>query len=100
MAEFNLIHPFPGTNVRRWNYGVIAGGGVEFMFSELVGGLVELSISPDISQQYFQNSFTYTSNINGQQLRTIGERRIRNISIELSVGFRFLRIVEYIDDVF
>ena len=43
LAEFNLIHPFPGTNVRRWNYGVIAGGGVEFMFSELVGGLVAVS---------------------------------------------------------
>ena len=100
LVEFNLIHPFPGSNVRRWNYGITAGGGYEFMFSELVGGLVELSISPDLSQQYFQNAFTYTSNINGQSQRTIGERRIRNISIELSVGFRFLRIVEYIDDVF
>ena len=86
--------------MRRWNYGIIAGGGIEFMFSELVGGLVELTINPDLSQQYFQNAFTYNSNINGQQQRTIGERRIRNVSIELSVGFRFLRIVEYVDDVF
>lgn len=100
LVEFNLIHPFPGSNVRRWNYGIIAGGGVEFMFSELVGGLVELSISPDLSQQYFQNAFTYTSNINGQSQRTIGERRIRNISLELSVGFRFLAVVEYVDEVF
>ena len=100
LFEFNLIHPLPGSNVRKWNYGIIAGGGYEFMFSELVGGLVELSISPDLSQQYFQNAFTYTSNINGQSQRTIGERRIRNISIELSVGFRFLAIVEYVDKVF
>lgn len=99
-VEFNLIHPFPGSNVRRWNYGIIAGGGYEFMFSELIGGLVELSISPDLSQQYFQNAFTYNSNINGQTQRTIGERRIRNISIELSVGFRFLAIVEYVDEIF
>jgi len=100
LVEFNLIHPFPGTNVRRWNYGITAGAGVEFMFAELVGGLVEFKISPDLSQQYFQPAFSYTSNINGQQVRTIGERRIRNVSLELSVGFRFLRIVEYVDSIY
>lgn len=100
-AEFNLNHPFPGTNVRRWNYGISAGAGIEFMFSELVGGTVELKISPDISQQYFQQAFSFNSTLNGQQqVRTISERRIRNVSLELSIGFRFLRIVEYVNSVY
>lgn len=101
LVEFNLIHPFPGSNVRRINYGIIAGGGLDFMFSELVGGMIELTISPDFSQQYFQPAFTYNSNLNGgQTARTIGERKINNVSIELSIGIRLLRIVEYIDQVY
>lgn len=34
--------------------GLTVGGGVEIMFSELVGGCIELSISPDLSKQYNQ----------------------------------------------
>jgi len=98
-VQFNLIHPFPGSNVRRINYGILAGAGIDFMFSELVGGVVEVSISPDFSQQYFSNAFTYNDPITQRQ-RSIGERRIKNLSIELSVGLRLLRIVEYVDKVF
>ena len=98
---FNLIHPFPGSNVRKINYGVIAGGGIDFMFSELVGGMIELSISPDLSQQYFSPAFPYTQYINGSQRESvIPERKINNVSIELSLGIRLLRIVEYIDQVY
>ena len=100
IASFNLIHPFPGSNVRRWNYGIIAGAGIDFMFSELVGALVELTISPDFSQQYFSPPFTFNSPFNGGQTISVQERSINNISIELSVGFRFLRIVEYVNHVY
>jgi hypothetical protein len=29
--------------------------------------------------------------------RTINERRIRNMVFEVTLGFRFLRLVEYVD---
>ncbi len=80
--------------VRPFNYGLTGGAGIEFMFSELVGGIIELNLAPDISFQYLQPAIIDPL---GSPLDAIGERRIRNFSIELSVGFRFLRIVEYID---
>ncbi len=97
-ARFNSIHPFPGTAVRKINYGVIVGGGLEFMFSELVGGLLELSVSPDFSNQYMFGSVPF-SDLNGNQQFT-GEREIKNISIELSLGIRLLRIVEYVNKIY
>lgn len=83
--------------VREFNYGLMGGAGVEFMFSELVGGIVELNFAPDISFQYRQAAIPGTVTGPGGNQISIGERRIRNFSIELTVGFRFLRIIEYID---
>ncbi len=91
----NLIHPFDELT-RHWQYGIIAGGGIEFMFADLVGGMIELSISPDLSQQYFQAETPYNDPFTGNP-RTLSAREIRNVSIELSIGLRFLRIVEYVD---
>jgi len=99
LALFNLIHPFPGSGVRRINYGIIAGGGLDFMFSELVGGMIELTINPDFSSQYKSPSFQYTD-INTSTPRNIAERDIKNVSIELSIGIRLLRIVEYVDQIY
>ncbi len=99
LERFNLIHPFPGSNVRKINYGIIVGAGLDFMFSELVGGMLEISISPDFSQQYFSQAFAYVDPITSQD-RNISERRIKNLSIELSLGIRLLRIVEYVDNIF
>ena len=83
--------------VRPFNYGLTGGAGIEFMLSELIGGIVELNLSPDISFQYRQPAIPGTVTSAGGNQISIGERRIRNFSIELTVGFRFLRIVEYID---
>ena len=94
----NLIHPFDELT-RHWNYGVIAGGGIEFMFADLVGCLLEVNISPDLSQQYFQAETPYNDPFTGNQ-RVLGAREIRNVSLELSLGLRFLRIVEYVDFVY
>lgn len=82
--------------VRPFNYGITGGAGLEFMFSELVGGIVELNLAPDISFQYRQPALGSVTGPNGTPI-ILGERRIRNFSVELTVGFRFLRIVEYID---
>ncbi len=89
---------FPSDDfVRRVNYGVTLGGGLEMNLSEFVGALVEFTVNPDFSFQYKQpqinnvyNPYTMTNN-------TIGERSIRNITFEVTVGFRFLRKVIYVD---
>jgi len=99
LAQFNLIHPFPGTAVRKINYGISAGGGIDFMFSELVGGLIELTVNPDFSNQYMSPAFQYNDISNGN-VRTIQERNIKNITVELSIGIRLLRIVEYVNQIY
>lgn len=83
--------------VRRFNYGFLAGGGLNFPFSEYVEGIIEFTVNPDFSLQYQQPSIANVRNpINGQNT-TIQERKIRNLTFELTVGARFLRKVEYID---
>ena len=84
--------------VRKFNYGVSVGGGLEFPFSELVGAIVDLTINPDVSFQYRQPPLpNVTSPFNPSQTINIPERKIVNVTVELHVGFRFLRKVEYID---
>lgn len=83
--------------VRRFNYGFLAGGGLNFPFSEYVEGIIEFTVNPDFSLQYQQPSIDNVRNpINGQNT-TIQERKIRNLTFELTVGARFLRKIEYID---
>lgn len=100
--EANLIYPFyPDDSkelLRRINYGAILGGGIELPLLDLVSTIIEFSINPDFSFQYqqpaatvFVNNEFFTGNVN------IPQRRIRNLTFELTVGFRFLNRVEYID---
>ena len=83
--------------VRDINYGVTLGGGFEFALSELVGAIIEFTINPDFSFQYRQPSIPNVYNPYTGTERSIGERTIRNVTFEATVGFRFLRRVEYID---
>lgn len=83
--------------VRKWNYGMIAGGGIEFHLADLYGILIELTVNPDFSNQYNQPPLEGTRNPFTGNIQTIQERTIKNTTIELSVGFRFVRKVEYID---
>ena len=81
--------------VNKFNYGFVVGGGYEFNFSELYGGFVEFTISPDVSKQYDQPRIpNVISPYNGNTI-TISERQIRNLSLEITFGMRFLRKVEY-----
>lgn len=83
--------------VRKFNYGVTVGGGWEFEFSELIGGLIELTVNPDLSNQYEQQAIPNVINpFNGQQI-TLPERKVRNLTFEIKFGLRFMRKVEYID---
>lgn len=93
------VYPVEGA-VRKVNYGATLGGGLQFPFTEFVSGIVELTISPDFSDQYRQPNFSANSirnNSSGSSLQNFPERKIRNLVFEVSVGFRFLHKIEYID---
>lgn len=80
----------------RWTVGVSVGGGLEFPFSELVGGQLALSVHPDFLYQYDQPSIPNVIDpLNPGQNTTLQARRIRNITIEISLGLRLLRKVVY-----
>ncbi len=88
-------------NIRPWNFGPLVVAGLQFNYSELVGGFLEFNISPDLSRQYFQapvNNVPIFDPFTGNIVPgTVPEQNIRNVSIELTFGFRFLRKIEYID---
>lgn len=84
--------------VQRWVGGLSVGGGVEYDLRELVGVQVEFSVHPDITLQYRQPAVGNVIDPNNPgQTITIPERRIRNLSLELTVGLRLLRKVIYED---
>jgi hypothetical protein len=85
--------------VNKFVYGLTLGGGYEFPFSELTGGFVEFSVHPDIGRQYFQPALqvNFRDPFSGQTITSIPEQSIRNLSFEVTIGFRFLRKIEYID---
>lgn len=78
-------------------YGISVGGGIEFPFSELVMGVIELSVHPDLVPQYEQPELQNVTNPITGNPGTIPERTIRNTTLELSFGVRLLRKVEYVD---
>jgi hypothetical protein len=91
---------YPSDNwVQRFNYGATVGGGFEFPFSELIGGVLEFTVNPDLSRQYWQPALGNIPNPQGPGLPPINvaERKITNITFEVTLGLRFLRIIEYID---
>lgn len=96
--EYNGGLYYPDNNfVRKWNYGVTLGGGIEFAFGELVGGLLEVTLNPDFSYQYKQPNIPNVRDPYTGQNRTIPERTIRNVTFEITAGFRLLHKVEYVD---
>lgn len=92
----NLYYPI-NEFVRKFNYGVTAGGGFEMVMSELSNVFAEFSIQPDLSFQYEQQPLYNIIDPWTSQPVNLGLRQVRNLSIELKVGVKFLRKVEYID---
>ena len=78
-------------------YGISGGAGLEYFMSEFVSPFIELTISPDLSFQYRQPSIGNVTNPFTGVVGPIPEREIRNMSIELTIGFKFLRKVVYVD---
>lgn len=78
--------------------GFIFGGGFELPISDYIDANIELTINPDFTKQYFQPAFSNAFNpFTGNNDRNISELNIRNNSIELTIGFRFKRVVEYVE---
>lgn len=79
--------------VNKWNYGLSFGGGFEKEVSEFFIPYIEFGIHPDISFQYRQPPLDNITNPYTGQLTNLGERRIRNLTLEITLGFKFLRKV-------
>ncbi|MBK6619967.1 MAG: hypothetical protein IPH04_06565 [Saprospirales bacterium] len=96
--NFPFLTTFPTDQwVRRLNYGMTLGGGFEMPFGELVGGILEFTFNPDLSRQYNQPAIENVYDPYTGTNRNVSERRIINITFEVTLGLRFLQIVEYID---
>lgn len=96
-AAFRLNYPFDSPDfINPFTYGAIFGAGILFPINEKMGGFLEISASPDFSFQYNQGPVENVIDPFGGAPRTIGERQIRNLTIELSFGVRFLRSWRYV----
>ncbi len=83
--------------VRKFNYGATIGGGFEFGITELIAGIVEITVNPDFSKQYVQPPIQNVYDPYTRNSRTLPGLNIVNNTIELTVGVRFLHEIEYID---
>ena len=84
--------------VKKFNYGVTVGGGFEYKWSKMIAGILEFSIHPDLSRQYEQPPIPNIPDPwNPGKLISSKERRIKNITFEISLGLRFFREVIYVD---
>ncbi len=83
--------------INRVTYGATFGGGALFPISRGASGFVEITAHPDFNFQYNQGPIPNVIDPFGAGNRTIGARAIRNFTLELSVGIRFLRKWTYVD---
>ena len=84
--------------VQKFLWGPSLNGGFEWRYEELVTPYLEFAIQPDVSDQYFQPPVNNVrSPFDPNQLINVRERIIRNITLELKVGIKFLRKVVYTD---
>jgi hypothetical protein len=96
---FRLYYP-QEEFVKRFNYGITASGGIEMPFNELAGMILEFSFSPDFSFQYNQPPLNNVINPNpfgGNTTVNLPQQRISNMVFELSLGFRFLHKIIYVE---
>jgi hypothetical protein len=83
--------------VNKINYGATFGGGYEWKADDYQKIYIELSVNPDFSYQYEQPPITNVKNPFTNNLETLPQRLVRNLSFEIKVGMKFLRKVTYID---
>ncbi len=96
--NYNLeIYSGFSEGVRRFNFGISVGTGYQFNIAEKVGIILELQVQPDFSRQVFVPPTRWNNPYNGQ-IQQLPEQNIRNLSVELTAGFRLLREIVYDDD--
>ncbi len=88
--------PFPQF-VRPFTGGITIGGGYQYDIAELYGVSIEMNIMPDFFNQYTSPDIGNVINPVTGQPTTIRAQEIRNTTLEITVAFRFLRKVIYID---
>lgn len=101
-AAFNQRQSYPyypdDLFVKKFMYGAQVGGGIEYVFSELIELLFEISINPDLSNQYEQPEIgSIIDPYHPSNTITLRQRRIKNTTIEITFGLRFMRKVIYED---
>jgi hypothetical protein len=92
----NLSEEAAGIAVRRWLWGVTFQTGIEWGFSDQVSGIIELSIHPDLSRQMFIPRQRLAPIPGSTQMRTVEAQSPTNLTVEISIGLRFLNKVRYI----
>jgi hypothetical protein len=93
----NLFYPIDDF-VRKINYGVSFGGGFIKPITELSDIFLDINISPDLSFQYEQPPLQNVIDPFTLQNINLPLRQVRNLSLELKIGIRFLRRVIYTDE--
>lgn len=93
----NLFYPIDDF-VRKINYGVSFGGGFIKPITELSDIFLDINISPDLSFQYEQPPLQNVIDPFTLQRISLPLRQVRNLSLELKIGIRFLRRVIYTDE--
>lgn len=83
--------------INRVTYGLTFGGGIDIPLSDKVGAIIQITAHPDFNFQYNQQAIDNVPDPFQAGNRTLPERKIRNFTLEVSAGFRFLRKVQYID---
>ena len=97
-VAFRANYPFDDPLfVNSFTYGATFGGGALFPLTDGMSGFIELSAHPDFSFQYDQGPIPNVIDPFGAGTRTLPARQIRNFTIELTVGLRFLRSYRYVD---
>ena len=100
-VSYNLAYQSDGFDfyLNRFNYGISVTGGMEYEFPGFPAGLFfEISVHPDVSRQIFLpgNTVTYYDYYTNEP-RTYPEQKVTNLSLEVTVGYKFIRRVEWID---
>lgn len=94
-AQSLALYPAEGF-VKHFIGGVSVGAGIQLPLSELIGAELKISVNPDFTLQYNQPPIVNVIDpFNPGQNTTIGQRQIRNTTVELSLGLRLLRKVVY-----
>ncbi len=83
-------------NVNKFVYGLTLGGGIDIPINEKVSTFFEIGFNQDLSKQYYSLSKKAYDPYN-KTFYVVPEQTIRNFSVDITFGIKFLRKNEYID---